>query len=165
MEYTKDELALILRVMRVAVTDAYYLFYRRGIGTSCHALLEFNGLMSKYVDLCEAAAAKGIAFPQLNTHSGVALPMAGHDVDYLAEKFDCIFGPFFAANPELARRFAERALHLPSPEENGVTRAMLEGCRDDELAELVREDKAIEATRINDTGREAQIAYLLGDKA
>ena len=83
--------------MREHANAIYLLLVRSGV----HAFIEFNGMHQKYVDLCERAARAGIDFTQANKHNGVALPVHDHDVIYLAEKFACIFGPTFKANPEL----------------------------------------------------------------
>jgi len=104
--YTKEELIEIAEGMRVATRRCYPIL--RDAGQGCHAFIEFNGLMSKFVDICERAAKQGVSFPEANGHLGGSLPVEGHDIDYLAEKFECIFGPTLAANPELARRFIRK---------------------------------------------------------
>lgn len=109
---TKEELTALVEKMRDANKRVYWHFFHQGFGTDCHAFLEFCGLMSKYEQLCGECARKGIDFRHLNTHSGEAIPMAEHDVLYLAEKFDCIFGSFFKQRPEMARLFAREALGL-----------------------------------------------------
>jgi hypothetical protein len=110
--YTPEELQEILRDMDKANQAIYWHMFRAGFGTKCHAFLEFNGLMSKYQQLCAKAASVGIDFTSANIHSSAAVPMEGHDVRYLAEKFECIFGAFFHNNPELAKLFAREALGL-----------------------------------------------------
>lgn len=106
--WTKEELQETVALMRQLCRDFYWSCFRTEMGSRCHPFLEFNGIMSKYVDLCRNAAEQGFAFPAASVHSGVEFPMASHDVDYFAEKFSCIFGPFFAAHPELADRFADK---------------------------------------------------------
>lgn len=107
-----EQLADVVRRMRVANHSIYATLFRMKFGADCHAFLEFCGLMSKYADLCASAAENGIDFGRANVHTGTSLPMETHDVLYLAEKFECIFGSFFRANPELARLFAKKALAL-----------------------------------------------------
>lgn len=114
---TQDEMKAILLDMQTANSRIYQLMFNMGFGSKCHAFLEFCGLMSKYTDLCRIAMQQGKQFNHMNTHSGESLDIAEHNVEYLAEKFDCIFGPFFKANPEAAKLFAERALGLPTKEE------------------------------------------------
>lgn len=106
--WSAEELQETLRRMDRLCSDFYWACFTAGMGSRCHPFLEFNGIMSKYVNLCSNAAAQGFQFPAANQHSGLALPMQDHDVDYFAEKFACIFGPFFEAHPELADRFADR---------------------------------------------------------
>ena len=110
--YSPAELKQIASEMNDVNEAIYWHMFRRGFGSKCHAFLEFNGLMSKYQELCRKAADSGIDFTNLNVHSGRPLPMEDHDVAYLAEKFECIFGSFFKTNPDLALLFAERALGL-----------------------------------------------------
>jgi hypothetical protein len=98
--------------MAEANEKVYWYLFVMGFGSDCHAFLEFCGLMSKYQQLCRKAAEAGIDFRHANVHSDEALPMEEHDVRYLAEKFECIFGSFFRDNPDLARLFAQKALSL-----------------------------------------------------
>lgn len=104
----------LLRSMRSAREEVYWLFFHRGFGTKIHAFLEFNGLLGKYVDMCERAHAQGVDFTDCNKHSGNVLPMEEHDAVYLGEKFDCIFGPSLRANPAVLRAFLEAI--VPAPE-------------------------------------------------
>jgi hypothetical protein len=107
-QYSKEELdGLVVQMSRVANT-VYVLLQSCGV----HAFIEFNGLMQKYVDLCRRAAAEGVDFTMFNTHTGTSFNVLEHDVDYMAEKFDCIFGPLFRANPKLWALFKEK-LELP----------------------------------------------------
>jgi len=116
-DYTEGELRATLATMRAVADHVYWHMFKQGIGARCHAMLEFCGLISLYVGLCEEATDEGIQFPFVNTHSGTALPMSEHQAAYLAEKFDCIFGAYFKHNPAAARLFAEQALGLTSDEE------------------------------------------------
>lgn len=87
--YTKEEMDTMISRMETASS----LFYGMAQRIGCHAFIEFTGLMNKFIDICRNSAENGIQFPFANTHSGMKLAVEGHDVDYLAEKFDCIFGP------------------------------------------------------------------------
>lgn len=109
---TPDELQEILNRMKEANDAIYWNLFRMGFGSDCHAFLEFCGMMNKFQELCATAAKAGIDFTMANIHSGQPVPMETHDVDYLAEKFECIFGSFFRRNPRLARRFAKKALGI-----------------------------------------------------
>jgi hypothetical protein len=86
-------------------------FYAAVIHTGCHPFIEFTGLMNKYIDLCRAAHKKGLDFAMANTHTGQALPVAPHDMAYLAEKLDCIFGPTLRSDPQSQAAFL-RGLEL-----------------------------------------------------
>lgn len=107
MNYSKRELEEIVMTMRRVASDTYALFFSAGMGAYAHAFLEFNGLISKYVDICQNCVRAGIDFTALNRHSGQALPVADHDIDYLVEKLDCIFGPAIRANPRTKAAFAK----------------------------------------------------------
>lgn len=113
-EASTAELLALTKRMR-AVSDAtYWLFFNAHMGADVHAFIEFCGVLSKYVDICERSAARGIDFRFLNTHSGEALPVEVHDMEYLGEKLDCILGPAIQANPA-AREALRRALFGAEP--------------------------------------------------
>ena len=107
-QYSQEELKdLVVQMARVA-----NLVYKLLQGCNVHAFIEFNGLMQKYVDLCRRAADEGVDFTMFNTHTGTSFKVETHDVEYMAEKFDCIFGPLFRKYPELWTLFKEK-LELP----------------------------------------------------
>lgn len=97
--YTKEQLTNIAVRMRVATEKTYPLL----AATGCHPFIEFNGLMHKFVDLCERAVEKGVVFPMANEHTGIPLPVELHDIEYMAEKLRCIFGPIIDSNDEARR--------------------------------------------------------------
>jgi hypothetical protein len=78
----------------------YWLCFHAKVGSEAHAFLEFNGLMSKYIDLLDGASKQGIDPREINEHCGVALPAETHDMQYLGEKLRCIFGPVIDSNPD-----------------------------------------------------------------
>ncbi len=90
--YSKKEREEQIRKMR-QVSDA---FYGPATQTGCHAFIEFCGFMNKFIDICRNTSAAGKDFNESNTHTGGDLVVADHDIVYLAEKFDCIFGPTLA---------------------------------------------------------------------
>ncbi len=96
---SKEELRDLARRMRVVSNETYNLFFVLGMGSEVHAFIEFCGVLSKYVDICERCAEQGIDFRFLNTHSGAGLPVEVHDMVYLGEKLDCILGPAIRSNP------------------------------------------------------------------
>jgi hypothetical protein len=106
MLYSQDE----LRTMVAKMEDASSVFYRMAQTAGCHTFIEFCGLMNKYIDVCRRAAEAGIDFTQTSIHGeGEPLPVYNHDVDYLAEKFACIFGQTMASDPKIWARF-QRAI-------------------------------------------------------
>lgn len=106
-------LALIVR-MRFVCEQTYWAFFKAGMGAEVHAFIEFCGVLSKYVDICERCAAGGIDFRALNTHTGTPLPVEVHDMEYLGEKLRCILGPAIDANPA-AREALRRSLFDGAP--------------------------------------------------
>jgi hypothetical protein len=106
--YNKEELQAITQKMRNTANRVYVLLQ------SCevHAFIEFNGLMQKYVDLCQRASDAGVDFTMFNTHNDRAFTVHAHDIEYMAEKFDCIFGPLFRRNLVLWDLFKKK-LELP----------------------------------------------------
>jgi hypothetical protein len=107
-KYSQEELKSVVGQMARTADLVYRLLQTCNV----HAFIEFNGLMQKYVDLCRRAAAEGVDFTMFNTHTGTSFEVHDHDVEYMAEKFDCIFGPLFRKYPELWTLFKEK-LELP----------------------------------------------------
>jgi hypothetical protein len=69
-------------------------FYWDATTAGVHAFIEFTGLMSKFIDVCSKAHQAGYDYNVCNTHTGHGLPgVKEHDVAYMAEKLECIFGP------------------------------------------------------------------------
>lgn len=102
-----NELQEVVKLLRRVAARTYDLFFAAGVGTHAHALIEVNGLISKYIDICERAANQGIDFRNANDHSGHSLPVEEHDLQYLAEKLRCMFGPMLDANPKAKAAFLE----------------------------------------------------------
>jgi microsomal dipeptidase-like Zn-dependent dipeptidase len=89
--FTDEQLEEILKGMGV-VTKA---FYPAAVALHNHPFIEFCGLMNEYISMCATTKAEGIDFTMANTHTGRSLIAHDFQVEYLAEKFDCIFGPLF----------------------------------------------------------------------
>lgn len=90
--------------------DASDTFYGLAVQTRCHAFIEFTGLLNEYIDLCHKAEAEGINWIMANTHNRTPMPIREHNIDYLAEKLDCIYGPSLEAaglRDYFARRFVD----------------------------------------------------------
>jgi hypothetical protein len=72
-------------------------FYSGAVMTGNHAFIEFTGLINEYVKACYDSIEKDVDFTQANVHTGKALPLAPYQLEYIAEKFDCIYGGSFKA--------------------------------------------------------------------
>jgi len=101
--------AEVITTLRQLNEQFYWMCFKAKVGSNAHAFIEFNGLMSKYVDLLANAVKNGIDPHLINEHSGVALPCEDYDMAYLGEKLRCIFGPVIDSNPE-AKAALKRAL-------------------------------------------------------
>lgn len=102
--YTQAELLAMVEQMRVVITAFYGMAQR----THVHGFLEFCGMMGKYADLCSAAAKLGIDFTTANVHGDATIPVQGHDIAYLGEKFECIFTGLLKT-PEQKLQFCQAA--------------------------------------------------------
>jgi hypothetical protein len=106
----KQELERALHSMRSLIQANYWASFNREMGTWCHAFIEFNGVMSKYVDMCTEMLEQGIDFGHLNVHGPLPLDIKIHDHHwlYLIEKLDCIYGPLLrSASPRVKDKFVE----------------------------------------------------------
>lgn len=103
-----DERHAELKLVLVRMREVSDRFYAGAVRTGCHPFIEFTGLINEYIKVCEGALEAGIDFTQANTHTGLALPVREHHAVYLAEKFDCIFGPTLAADPKARDIFWSR---------------------------------------------------------
>jgi hypothetical protein len=83
-------------------------FYCGAVGGGIHAFIEFCGLQAKFLGIARAMVRSGLDPRNVNIHSGRALPVEDHDIEYLAEKFECIFGAAFAQKPELSDLFCQK---------------------------------------------------------
>lgn len=104
-KYTREELKDMVGKMQAVSNN----FYPQACHTGVHPFIEFCGLMNKYIDVCRKAAEDEVQFPFANEHSRIPLPVEPHDLEYLAEKLRCIFGPIIDSNPE-AKALFEREL-------------------------------------------------------
>jgi len=104
------EMRETIRKMRELSNQFYWLCFKAGMGSECHAFIEFNGLHGKFIDMCAEALKRGVEFPDANTHSRTRWPLDGHHVDYLGEKFNCIYGFAINEDPELRELFIKSGL-------------------------------------------------------
>ena len=102
-EYSQEELKEMIKKM----TEITMAFYPAATRTGNHAFIEFCGLMGEYIKMCEYSLEHDVSFAEANTHSGVPLVAANYQIQYLAEKFDCIFGPLLK-NPVNRKLFFEK---------------------------------------------------------
>lgn len=84
------------------------VFYSGAVQGEIHAFIEFCGLQAKFIDIAQKMIDSGMDPRSSNIHTRNALPVEEHDIDYLAEKFECIFGAAFEQNPKLAQLFCKR---------------------------------------------------------
>jgi len=99
-----------LRRMRVVSNS----FYGPATATGCHAFIEFCGFMNEFIKVCEGTMNAGEDFLDSNTHNEKGLVMQPYEADYLAEKFDCIFGPTLRSDPKLKKIFLEKLFPEPT---------------------------------------------------
>lgn len=107
LEHTEAELTSMLRRMR-ELSD---WFYTKVVSIECHPFVEFTGFMNEYVKICEDSMKRGVEFPFATGHSGEQKPLqiASHQAKYLGEKFNCILGPAFRADPAAWEAFKQKA--------------------------------------------------------
>jgi hypothetical protein len=103
------------------------VFYSQATELGNHPFIEFCGLMNEYIKIAENARKAGIDFTDATAHQGQPLPIEKYEAAYLAEKFDCIFGPTFRANPIAWSIFKKK---------------MEEGKRSNSFIQTVRESQA-----------------------
>lgn len=100
-EYTPEERAEMLKKMH-GLSD---LFYSKATSAGVHAFIEFAGLMNEFIRVCEEAQSKGQDFPFANTHCNTVLPFKPHNLGYLAEKLNCIYGPALLSSAQNREAF------------------------------------------------------------
>jgi hypothetical protein len=92
---TKDRTKLIN-----SLTDAADAFYKSALSTDLHTWLELTGLMREMIKIYGAMLGEGVD-PMCNSPRPKK-----HNMNYIAEKLDCIFGEAMRSNPELVQAFA-----------------------------------------------------------
>jgi hypothetical protein len=108
--YSRAELEDMLTKMEAASS----VFYGLAVRSGCHAFIEFTGLMNEFIKVCRQTMDAGIAFAFSNTHNDTPLVVHPYNMQYMAEKLDCIFGPVFRASPEMRDVFLN-AMDFPAP--------------------------------------------------
>lgn len=87
MTYSKEELMTMIKGMHDASSTLYYSAVKIGN----HPFIEFCGLMNEYIQICEQTLASGKDFTDASIHGEDALVVYPYNLEYLAEKFTCIF--------------------------------------------------------------------------
>lgn len=87
--YTDEELDSMLKEMK----DCSSHFYARAVRIGNHPFIEFCGLINEYVSMCKTTAQANVDFTICNRHVGIPLLAHDYQIKYMAEKFECIFGP------------------------------------------------------------------------
>lgn len=105
-QYTPEELQRALEDMRLASSA----FYSLAIRSNVHALIEFTGLINEFIKICEQTYAGGTNFVHANKHSGELMVAHSYNIDYIADKFECIFGPILA-DEKAWQQFCEKMGH------------------------------------------------------
>lgn len=101
-----DDPEMALKLMHRVSSSFYTMAAMCGV----HTLIEFTGFINEYIKLCEDAHKAGIDFIHANAHGGDEnpLPMETYHAEYIAEKFNCIFGPSLRANPNAMATFIRK---------------------------------------------------------
>jgi hypothetical protein len=81
-EYSPEERERMLARMK-EIKDSFYAAAQR---VGHHQFIEFAGFMSEYIKICERMHREGRDF------GTTELDPKDHEMMYIAEKFDCIFG-------------------------------------------------------------------------
>lgn len=81
-EYSVEERERMLARM----TEIAESFYRAACRVGHHQFIEFAGFLNEYIKICRRMHAEGVDF------GTTELSPKDHEMAYIAEKFDCIFG-------------------------------------------------------------------------
>ena len=94
-EERKVELEALLKQAKEINSAFYGLMWQANFGGVWHAHVEWCGVMSAYIDMCQYALEQGQDFADSNIHVGERFDIPQHKIDYLNEKFECIFAGRF----------------------------------------------------------------------
>lgn len=78
--------------MLASMRKASAVFYTAAIHIGCHAFIEFAGLMNQFIEVCRDAETNGRPWTNASVHGGAHLSFEGHQIAYLSEKLECIYG-------------------------------------------------------------------------
>lgn len=89
--------------------DISNAFYQRAIALGIHPFIEFAGMMNEFIKMGLQTLEAGKDFTQTSIHSDApGLVAYSFNGDYLAEKFECIFGKTFLDSKEFKLAFLEK---------------------------------------------------------
>jgi len=74
------------------LSDSYY---RTACKIGMHTFIEHTGFINEHLKILRKAAVAGVDVANLSNHSNDLLRVEPYEVDYLAEKFACMFAPLF----------------------------------------------------------------------
>lgn len=97
----------IVQVADEATEIFYWYLFNKEIGSRFHSFLEWVGVMREYVKMVKES---GVEPFYLNTHWKTAHPVAGPQLQYMAEKLNCILAPFLNAASEEDKKAFVRIL-------------------------------------------------------
>lgn len=93
-EYSVEERERMLARM-TEIADSFYCAAQR---VGHHQFIEFAGFMNEYIKVCRRMHAEGVDFGTTD------LAPKNYEMEYIAEKFDCIFGEALM-KPEMRAAF------------------------------------------------------------
>lgn len=85
--------------LKSELNDFYYRLFHLGVGTRFHAFLEWNGVMTEHLKIVEGLLQKGVPAFEQNRHTGDAPAIPSFQIEYLAEKMECIFDGLINVTP------------------------------------------------------------------
>lgn len=88
------------------MVDAKDAFYEAAVGIGHHKFIEFAGFMGEYIKICRDTMDVGVDF------TVAEVPAYGCRIEYIAEKFNCIFARLISTDPKSLRDFILRSLHV-----------------------------------------------------
>lgn len=84
--------------MLARMTEIAESFYLAACRVGLHQFIEFAGFLNEYIKICGRMHSEGVDFGTTELDPKI------HEMAYIAEKFDCIFGEAFC-KPEMREVF------------------------------------------------------------
>ena len=89
-----------IETLKKEVEGFYARLFHYNVGGRFHAFLEWCGVMSEHLNICEDMVRKGIPGFSRNRHTGETPEIPGYRLDYMAEKMECIFDGLIKVTPQ-----------------------------------------------------------------